>query len=1141
MANKKSLSQGVACDGKKIFIEVSGINHAKPYGFEFIDPDNKSCLDKKKLETTETFDSTTVFSWDWSKDKDKVNIHLQLEGEEGTISLPLFHHAKPTLRQNGEQAYKLMACVPLVNMPALDIKEEGIAPVRSGFLYLYYQGKVWREIVVSSNKEGEQPTFQDIDLSQYRDDNGEFDLLDTQKRQPSGPKMETLWLPEKENGKKVNVGIAYSEMQWSSAHLSFTENDKKYAKERFESVFKQTHLANEFPSLRQRMPGKELMLAEPARGNQDLSGKILEDYISQIKENEIGLATNNATVIKKFEKQYDFSEVCHDYALREQVLRLYLDKTESTAIEQDWVAEESVDYFTYAKQHKYQTIVFNDPQFNLRNKCLLLSAMSQYIQQLTRYTDTQTYAKVALAVNEVVSPYQNAMGGENPMAEYQKYMDTTASGLFDRTLRLKERQLLSAAFITCQQQLMEYVNTPLYGAALRDLTSLDGINGWVGFSMGFDVIGALGKNIAKLDPYNKTPSSNDARASIFALSLMQDDSTQLFHDILFLPLDSVDMTVSTYIPPNALNDGSGFATAARMADIATNLPELDGGKLEHPDLFAIANSVGSSPFFDFSNFRRSTTVAGTMLGELFQTLLSLQGGIAAGQIQLIHFTQAFSATLALAKALDPKGLGQITLQSFNGRLQKGTVIGFQYLNSSSGFIPHGATPTMRSGEVYDRDGTLLLTSSKNKSGIPNAKKTSEMMVAVVPEDSELAKPLNNSVTNKAVNYPRVAKVYQKLRVPYFLTMIELVNLNNARKALDIANDPIYSGTNFLSAITDLSAVAGDTYLFMIQNQTPLRRRLETVVTQFDFWLFDYHFSGVITVLKYVSIVGGVLTAALAAWDALRAWDKNDKDAAFAAGMLASGTAVTTLATTFYSSLFMGGPIGWFGLAIAIAGGLGCLWFKDRPIESWLANGPFGKDKEARFRDEYAVLEDPKQALMTWLNFIIGIKVTVYPMNKVTGQLHLSADVLQRVKAKPKTHCIHIATNLPIALNEKNITIEAVQAIKETQLTLNTAHTSTKLMKLQALSPEGITSVGNSFIYFVNAPKLPEKKPITGMRTQTLYEEVVLVKARVTYQGTVFPLPSLDKDKMVINQYAPSKVNFTQHQDEWADNLEKTVG
>ncbi|WIG79323.1 hypothetical protein KFZ67_14840 [Photobacterium damselae] len=200
------------------------------------------------------------------------------------------------------------------------------------------------------------------------------------------------------------------------------------------------------------------------------------------------------------------------------------------------------------------------------------------------------------------------------------------------------------------------------------------------------------------------------------------------------------------------------------------------------------------------------------------------------------------------------------------------------------------------------------------------------------------------------------------------------------------------------------------------------------------------------------------------------------------------------------------------IAIAIAGGLDCLWLKDSPIEAWLANGPLGKDKEARFRDEYAVLEDPKQALMTWLNFIIGIKVTVYPMNKVAGQLHLSADVLQRVKA-----------------------------IKETQLTLKTAHTSTKLMKLQALSPEGITSVGNSFIYFVNAPKLPEKKPITGMRAQTFYEEVVLAKARVTYQDTVFPLPSLDKDEMVINQYAPSKVNFTQHQDEWADNFESTVG
>ena len=32
------------------------------------------------------------------------------------------------------------------------------------------------------------------------------------------------------------------------------------------------------------------------------------------------------------------------------------------------------------------------------------------------------------------------------------------------------------------------------------------------------------------------------------------------------------------------------------------------------------------------------------------------------------------------------------------------------------------------------------------------------------------------------------------------------------------------------------------------------------------------------------------------------------------------------------------------IAIAIAGGLDCLCLKDSPIEAWLANGPFGKDK-----------------------------------------------------------------------------------------------------------------------------------------------------------------------------------------------------
>ncbi|WP_297486170.1 toxin VasX [uncultured Photobacterium sp.] len=1133
MANKKSLSQGVACDGKKIFIEVSGINHAKPYGFEFFDPENNNNLNKDKLETTETFDSTTVYSWDWSQDKDKANVHLQLEGDDGSISLPLFINAKPTPRKNDEQAYKLMGCLPLINMPALSSNKEGVAPVRAGFLYIQYQGKVWREILVNQN-EGEQPTFQDVDLSQYRNSKGDFELNNKEKRAPTGPKMATLWLPEKENGQQVKVGIAFSEMQWSAAHIHFTENDKKYAKARFESVFKEIKPAGELPTLRLREAGKELMLADPTIGNQDLTGNTLATYVNQLKNQEVGLAIGEASAISTLKKSYKFEDVCHDYFLREQVLRAHIEKSDTNAIEKDWKATQSTDYLAYAKQHKYNTFKFNDPQFTLRQKTALISTMSSYIQQLMQYSDKEKYAKVALAVNEIISPQKNTMGDKNPWYDLKQNMDASVSGLFNRTLRLRERELLSVAFTTCQKQLMGCVNNLLYGAALRDLTSLDGINGWIGFSLGYNVIRSLSQDIAKLDLYNKAPSSHHDESKFFALNMMQDDSTHPWHQILFLPAGAIDKSKKYEQADNARNDGSGLATPELLSGIADEILQLDKEQPAHPALAAISNSVAQSEIFDFTNFRRVTTLAGAMLGELFETLVSLQDGIATGKVTILQFSQAFTTSLSLAKILDPQTLGEITIKTFDGDRQMGKVIGFQYLDKSKGLSTGDAAATIRSGEVYDNNGTLIISSSKNQSGMSNAKKITAIELAMVPEDSTLAKPLNNAVTNKAVNYPRVAQIYQKLRVPYFLTLIEIINLKNAWDGIEVDKDPTYSMTNFASAIVDLSTVATETYLFMVKSQSLLRQKAEKVVTEYSFTIFGRYFSGVITVLRYASIFGGLLTAALAGWDALRAWDKNDKDAAIGAGIFASGTAIATIAGTL-SSAFMGGAIGWLAIAIALAGGLGYLWLKDTPMQAWLANGPFAKEED-RCKGEYASLADPEWALVTWVNFIIGIKVTVYPKGKVKGQLQLSKDILQRVKAIPKTHYIHISTNLPIALNENNINLKVAQVVKELRISSQTEATSTQFTRSKALSPMGIVSLGNSYLYCINAPMQVTENNNTVLGLTTLFEDIILAKVRVTYQGTDFPLLSLKKVNIKKNNLIPAQVDFRNHQDEWADNL-----
>ncbi|PSV21137.1 MULTISPECIES: hypothetical protein [unclassified Photobacterium] len=199
------------------------------------------------------------------------------------------------------------------------------------------------------------------------------------------------------------------------------------------------------------------------------------------------------------------------------------------------------------------------------------------------------------------------------------------------------------------------------------------------------------------------------------------------------------------------------------------------------------------------------------------------------------------------------------------------------------------------------------------------------------------------------------------------------------------------------------------------------------------------------------------------------------------------------------------------------------------MQEWLANGPFAEEED-RFNGEYASLkDDPELAYLTWLNEIIGIKITVYPKDKV--QLQLSDKVSQRLNTMPTTHYIHIQSNLPISLNQKNITVKACQKLTKVLIDGNN-QLSDQYSSQQPLSSLGGMSLGNSYVFCI---KTTEDTRQTKNVRETI-EVAVLAKARITHKGTVFPLPSLDKNAIRLNNIGPPRADFTQQQKEWADNL-----
>src|SRR5699024_4827454 len=125
---------------------------------------------------------------------------------------------------------------------------------RPGYLYVFYRGRLWRELEVSADDEAGRLVLRDIDLAAHRDDeerNGD------DRRPAAGVALEELWLPLRERERRVDnqLRIAYSEVQWSAARLNHLQDDDNARRQR-------CHYVNLSSTNNQASPGMGYLLAE---------------------------------------------------------------------------------------------------------------------------------------------------------------------------------------------------------------------------------------------------------------------------------------------------------------------------------------------------------------------------------------------------------------------------------------------------------------------------------------------------------------------------------------------------------------------------------------------------------------------------------------------------------------------------------------------------------------------------------------------------------------------------------------------------------------------------------------------------------------------------------------------------------------
>jgi len=165
----------------------------------------------------------------------KRSLVLQLKGDE-TINVPVIHEESigPCALKAPQRQYQdsLMVSVhptlfcdagELTHPRPMSGYEEAIgAPLRTGWIYVFFRGRLWRELSVVTSEDA-APVLRDTPVAQART----ASLEAANDRKAIGPELDVIHVPARLNDTDVysDVYLAFSETQWSWEYISTLEQD----------------------------------------------------------------------------------------------------------------------------------------------------------------------------------------------------------------------------------------------------------------------------------------------------------------------------------------------------------------------------------------------------------------------------------------------------------------------------------------------------------------------------------------------------------------------------------------------------------------------------------------------------------------------------------------------------------------------------------------------------------------------------------------------------------------------------------------------------------------------------------------------------------------------------------------------------
>lgn len=602
-SSKAAGSCGPACEGESLIIEVIGKDHPVGHSFRIFDESNYEQQEwlENRVEIEELEDSV-LHVWSWQGQPER-NVWIEIDAKEcAPIRVPFLKNTGAVDRQMDRQRHVILPFIPVTLLSGVELK--GNNPVhhvlsRAGFLYLFHEGVLWRELEVRIDEAG-VTTYHDVPLHKHRN-RTDNDKLNPAYRDVTGAGLSEIWAPACVDGSWLTLEAAFSESQWPGERINHLERsgaDRRHRCNRISMRFTSDSKENVETLLISNgdttaILARELLPQRPRKPAVEWGFDRPEQYLLDTQSKYPKSAMDSALSIHQRQEDPDLEDpIAEDERPEMTALANCLHKTVQEvekANARQCFAEEKEPFTWYdtepatndctesARTRAIGAIRLDDPLYQLRYNNQRRQVAAWFANATTRRARARPYFDSALLVNSVFEP--EYIGGK-PNALHKHMSEVFGSGRreFERSIALSERRMARDYLDQLHTDLLCRLSDERTQHALTDLFTHYSYDYAGAFKFVSSLIMDLVTESKECDALDASvEGSVDGKGKRWLEELCEGKHSRVLYSLLF-PRFSPEDQEKPYEPPSEpdTNHGNGRFRGTELAAMsAKGLPEFD--------------------------------------------------------------------------------------------------------------------------------------------------------------------------------------------------------------------------------------------------------------------------------------------------------------------------------------------------------------------------------------------------------------------------------------------------------------------------------------------------------------------------------------------------------------------------------------